>query len=258
MRASTEEWLYVLLWTADSLLRPSWRSALDPGGFESWAWRNGLGRRVADLERRKLIERQPESSDARIVRLTDSGRLSALGGRDPAERWNRSWDGRWRLVLFDIPKNKPALRCRLWRRLRAERFGCLQGSVWLTPDSMSEARRIAGGAPENPEGLILFEGRPVGGETDSAIVRGAWDFDAINRRYRDHLEIARVGPPRGPRSPEGFARVWSWARREQQAWTAALRLDPLLPTILLPDGYLGRQAWQARREVIVRVAGMLA
>ena len=29
--------------------------------------------------------------------------MHALGGRDPQEQWARPWDGRWRLVLFDVP-----------------------------------------------------------------------------------------------------------------------------------------------------------
>src|SRR6266513_1066496 len=46
---------------------------------------------------------RPNSPDDRLYRLTAQGRLHALGGRDPQEQWARPWDGRWRLVLFDVP-----------------------------------------------------------------------------------------------------------------------------------------------------------
>ena len=36
--------------------------------------------------------------DRQGLRLTDEGRLQALGGRDSEERWGRRWDGKWRLV----------------------------------------------------------------------------------------------------------------------------------------------------------------
>ncbi|HYD83142.1 MAG TPA: hypothetical protein VEA63_03800, partial [Opitutus sp.] len=81
MKPQTEEFLYFLLWTADSVMRPTWRNVSD--SFESWAWRNGLGRRLADLEARKILERHPEPDLSRVVRLTQRGKDLALGGRDP-------------------------------------------------------------------------------------------------------------------------------------------------------------------------------
>jgi len=237
VRASTEELLYVLLWTADSCLRPSWRHALDPGGFESWAWRNGLGRRLAELERRKLVERMPELSHERVVRLTEHGRIAALGGRDPVNRWARPWDGRWRLVLFDLPVGEAGLRLKLWRILRAEHFGYLQHSVWLTPDPVGEARGILAAAPANPEGFFLFEGRPASGESDQAIVRGAWDFGEINQRYEEYLAVAHACPRRFTKDAAGFVHLQTWARREHAAWRQAVGRDPLLPLALLPRSY---------------------
>src|SRR2546426_11753931 len=101
MQPKTEEFLNLLLWTADLLARPTFRNLTD--SYESWAYRNGLMRQVAVLEKRKLLERDPALPDERIYRLSAEGRLHALGGRDPEERWARRWDGQWRLVLFDLP-----------------------------------------------------------------------------------------------------------------------------------------------------------
>lgn len=191
----------MLLWTADSLLRPSWRDALGPD-FEGWAWRHGLTRRLAQLEQRKLLEQHPASPPSeRIVRLTAAGRLTALGGRDPVERWARPWDGRWRLVLFDLPSVEVAMRSKLRRLLHSEHFGYLQNSVWLTPDSLAETHRIIRSIPTNPEGFLLFEGRPAGGEPDAELVKGAWDFDAINAHYEKHLAVVRAAPGDMPRKP---------------------------------------------------------
>src|SRR5260370_916786 len=86
MQAKTEELLYLLLWTCERLARPTFRNLTD--SFESWAYRNGFDRQLTELERRTLVEssiapaRGRESSD-RVLRLTEAGRLHALGGRDP-------------------------------------------------------------------------------------------------------------------------------------------------------------------------------
>lgn len=245
MRASTEEFLYTLLWTADSVVRPTWRNLNET--FESWAYRNALGRRLESLERRKFLERQPASDTSRVYRLTAAGRRLALGGGDPQERWERHWDGHWRIVMFDLPVRASALRTKLRRFLLQHRFGYLQQSVWITPDGLEEVQQKLKDLPADVESLTLFDGRPCGGESDAAIVRGAWDFPAINALYERHRTIVSECPdPPSRRSPPG-PRFLAWARREREAWKAAIRKDPLLPRVLLPAEYLGGRSWDARK-----------
>lgn len=247
MRASTEEFLYVLWYAADTLLRPSWQNVLGPD-FDGWAWRNGLTRRIAQLEQKKLLEVHPAKAPAseRIVRLTEAGRLAVLGGRDPLACWARPWDGRWRIVLFDLPSDRMALRIKLHRLLRARQFGYLQGSVWLTPDPVEDMTVVVGTQPFDPESLIIFEGRPASGDSDASIVAGAWDFVEINRRYERYLEVLRAAPRSAVSSAAGRDRRVAWLRREHAAWRQAVAIDPLLPLSLLPAQYKGREAWAAR------------
>jgi DNA-binding transcriptional regulator PaaX len=257
MRASVEEFLLILLWTADGLARASWRN-LD-GSFEAWAYRNGLGRRLAYLARQKLIERQPPApthSTERIIRLTQAGRLQALGGRDPVERWERPWDGKWRLVLFDVAD--AALRFRLRRHLRRHSFGYLQNSVWITPDSVVAIRRLLAGVKPDVETCAFLEGRPCGGESDAAIVTGAWDFARINTDYRRYLEFAARPPQFAGEPAQRLARLRAFLQRERALWSAAVRGDPLLPRMLLPADYAGRRAWDARCALLGAVSRIFA
>src|SRR6185503_15788548 len=85
MKAKTEELLYFLLWSAEKLMRPTFRNLTD--SYESWAYRNGLIRQISTLERNRFLEAGESGSDARLYRLTDEGRLRALGGRDPEICW---------------------------------------------------------------------------------------------------------------------------------------------------------------------------
>src|SRR4051812_31961252 len=91
VKPKTEELLYLLLWSAEGLLRPSFRS-LD-NSFESWVYRNGLLRRLHALEREQFLEKASRAPTTALYRLTNQGRLHALGGRDPQQRWTRKWDG---------------------------------------------------------------------------------------------------------------------------------------------------------------------
>ncbi len=135
MKPKTELFLYQLLWTADAAMRPTLRN-LD-SSFEGWCYRRGLLRQVQRLEQAELLEVKPGSEKlARVGRLTEAGRVQALGGRDPVERWGRPWDRTWRMVMFDLPETERALRTKLRRVLAEQRMGCLQKSVWIAPDPL--------------------------------------------------------------------------------------------------------------------------
>ncbi len=251
MRPSTEEFLYFLLWTAESLARPTWRNLHD--SFESWAWRSGLGRRIAELERMKLLEKAPGDAQDAVVRLTTTGQTVALGGRLPGERWKRHWDGNWRMVLFDIPQHQKAVRMRLWRYLKSQGYGYLQNSVWVTPDPIFPSGFVEAADLPSVEAMILMEGRPCGGETDADVVQGAWGFPKINALYERSIALLENVP-----AVSDWPRLRRWARHERLAWKEALRSDPLLPERLAPRGYLGFKAWDKRNQVITRLAGALA
>ncbi len=251
VKPATEEFLYFLLWTADSLVRPSWRDVTGTNSFESWAYRNGLSRRLGELERMKLIEsRAPRTAGERVVRLTSDGVKAALAGVDPDERWRRPWDGRWRLVLFDVPEHESSRRVQLRRRLRAWHFGNLQNSVWVSPEPLDEIRRQFAGARIDVASLVLFEGRPAGGESDEALVTAAWDFEALERLYENWARIADLAPELKRDRPTRVVEVRAWAARERAAWRAIAERDPFLPEALLPDRYPGRAAWRRRGQLL--------
>jgi len=252
MQPKTEEFLNLLLWSAELLARPTFRNLTD--SYESWAYRSGLWRQVAKLTKQQLIERDPRAQEDRLYRLTAKGRLHALGGRDPEERWARSWDGKWRLVIFDVPVGQDSRRDRLRRYLREKGFGYLQNSVWITPDPLEAEREILAGGRVNVESLLLLEARPCAGESDLEIVAGAWDFDRINRRYAQHLKVLEERPEGTLRTETAAKALLRWAAAEREAWLEAVTNDPLLPARILPSDYLGQRAWRRRVEVL-REAG---
>jgi phenylacetic acid degradation operon negative regulatory protein len=255
VQPKTEEFLNLLLWSAEMLMQPTFRNLTD--SYEGWAYREGLLRQVSVLEKRQLIERDSAMPDERVYRLTAQGRLHALGGRDPPARWSREWDGRWRLVLFDVPVAQDSHRKRLRRYLRDKGFGYLQKSVWITPDPLEEERQILVGAKVDVESLILLAAQPFGGESDSQIVAGAWEFEQINRRYARHLKILGERPNAAIRSERAAKTLLSWAAAEREAWLEAVTNDPLLPEPILPPDYLGQKAWRRRVEVLRQAARQL-
>ena len=255
MKPRTEELLNFLLWSADMLARPTFRNLTD--SYESWAYRNGFRRELAALENREILERDQNAPDERLYRLTDRGRLCALGGRDPERQWSSYWDGRWRLVLFDVPVRHNTRREQLRRHLRHRAFGCLQGSVWVTPDPMDAEREILAGGKVSVQSLLMLEAKPCAGETDAEIVSAAWDFVRINDEYARYLKLLTERPAGPLRDSVAAKALQLWASEERARWADAMTLDPLLPDRLLPPGYLGRRAWQRRIETLRDAGGQL-
>jgi phenylacetic acid degradation operon negative regulatory protein len=252
MKPRTELLLYHLLWSADQLARPTFRNLTD--SFESWAYRNGFLRHLQELEGRQLLERQVGSTADAIYRLSERGRLMALGGRDPMAQWGRRWDGRWRLVLFDLPEAKASARVKLRRFLQRNGFGYLQKSVWITPDPLNRITQELSAQAEDVEALVTLEARPATGETDADIVNGAWDFRRINGLYEACLKVLRQLPRDKAGEGRQAEQLQRWAQEENAAWKEAASADPLLPDKLLPSGYMGKKVWHERIRVLAAAA----
>lgn len=253
-RAQGDDFLMLLLWGTEKLVFPTWQNLFEP--YEGWEHRHAFGQLVRRLEQRQLLKRDQQAGKA-VYRLTERGRLAALGGRVPEQRWGRIWDGRWRMIIFDLPVSQQKVRVQLLRWLRANGFGYLQNSVWIHPDPLAELTTALKDFRDDVESLTVMESYCCAGYSNDAIVRGAWDFPEINRRYRAYLNVVaehRQFHTSHP-SPALFS---AWLRRERFAWRDAVQLDPLLPRVLLPADYQGQRAWQARQTAFAAVAKHLS
>lgn len=240
--AKSNDWLGLFLWGFDILMNPNSQTLLE--SFESWNYRNRLRLDLIQLRRSGMVECRGARNQSQW-RLTEQGRQAAIGGIDPALRWSRKWDGRWRLLLFDLPARQQRLRLTLWRWLRRQRFGYLQQSVWIVPDAINESGIPLRQLKLTPESLTVIEGAPTPLHSNDDIVQSAWDFALINRNYKAVIELATAGRRfvRGAKPVE----MRKWLAGERTAWMEAITADPLLPEVLLPKDYLGQKAFRERR-----------
>ncbi len=236
-----ESVLNLVLWGAGKLIVPTWHNLFE--SYEGWEYRTRLRHQLRRLENQQLLQRERQAQGI-VYCVTESGRLAACGGRDPGARWDRPWDGCWRMILFDLPAGHQRVRFRLWRWLRENHFGYLQNSVWICPDPIPRVMEALKPYRDDVESFTVMEARCSAGVSDRSIVDGAWDFPEINRRYQGYIATVRVV---GSREGGGLA---SWLRREREAWSYAVSADPLLPRSLLPKGYLGIEAWRARARAL--------
>lgn len=108
------------------------------GGWDYSLKKSELAQAIKRLRGRGLVEFERKSTDLIIVKLTTLGRdalgnLTALG---------EEWDGKFRIVIFDIPEPKRVVRDLLRRRLRDWGFKPWQRSVWISKNNVTEKLRL--------------------------------------------------------------------------------------------------------------------
>jgi len=93
-----------------------------------------LNTAVVDLNRQKLIQKKKDYEGSVLVSLTDKGILRAINYKfRRLEHKKENWDGKWRMVAFDIPRECQKGRKALVYRLKMGGFYEMQESIFLYP-----------------------------------------------------------------------------------------------------------------------------
>lgn len=95
--------------------------------------KSALSEAIKRLREKGFIEKEIKDGKV-ILKLTNLGK-EALG--EPSEEW----DGKVRIVIFDIPEKKRVVRDLLRRKLKNWGFKKWQLSVWITKRNVTEKLR---------------------------------------------------------------------------------------------------------------------
>lgn len=209
-------------------------------GIEEKATRQALMRTAADgwLVNRRRGRRT-------CWQLTPSGRRLLTEGTQRIYGFagmQADWDGRWLVVLARAPETDRAARHLVRTRLSWAGLGSPAPGVWVSThaeraDEVESVLTEAGMIDE----VQIFLGEYHGGGSAGAMVRSAWDLEAVEERYQEFLS-AFAGEAAG----DPLVRVVELVH----AWRRFPSIDPELPSELLPAKWSGRTAAQlfARRH----------
>ena len=148
---------------------------------------------------------------------------------------NDEWDGYWHLIIPDRPNDRAA-RERLRSGLAYLGYAPLGDGTWLAARPSPELGALLQGERITAEGFLARHQ-----DDDAALIRRAWDLNAVGRSYHRWLaeaeELVASLPP-APADEEVFA-VRS---RLVHEWRKFLFTDPGLPRALLPADWPGDEA----------------
>lgn len=95
-----------------------------------------LSQALKRLREKGYIENDQADTNQVVLKLTGLGK-EALGLEVEEE-----WDGKFRIVIFDIPEQKRVIRNLFRRRLKDWGFKRWQQSVWITKRNVSKKLRL--------------------------------------------------------------------------------------------------------------------
>ena len=92
-----------------------------------------IQRNIDSMIKNGLLKRTIDKSGLQKIELTKRGKWEACLRSNTDHASRASWDGVWRVVVFDVPQTKANVRVELRRAMKLFGFKMLQQSVWVYP-----------------------------------------------------------------------------------------------------------------------------
>lgn len=186
-------------------------------------------------------------------RLTSRGKEKTYRDFSLSKWQEKKWDGKWRVVIFDIEEKSRKKRDLLRLKLRELGFGMIQESVWISPyDIIVDFREFVRAVGLADQVFALEVSGLLAGDEKSLAAK-IWHLEKINDDYKDLFEILtklhdRVKMSRGEkereeeRKKEGEkAEAEEEIKKRRGEYLEILRKDPCLPKELLPEDWFGER-----------------
>ncbi len=174
-------------------------------------------------------------------KLTEKG-LNSLNLTFPYFRFlNDKWDGKWRIISYEIPESKRDLRDRLRREMQGWGLGPWHRSFWLTPHPILNNLRDLVFGREEEKYIQSFESSHVFGDRN-VLIEKVWGKSDLDKRYREtfkkwHDILSKEGDKIAK-----FCQI-------VESYIEILRQDPGLPRELTGDKWIGFEAFDIFKEI---------
>lgn len=207
---------------------------------------NSIYKTLDRLEKDGLLKKRRKETKI-FLHLTEKGKKIVRKHRKSGKYSHRNWDGRWRVVIFDVPEKRAQARTYLRNYLKALGFGMVQRSTWITPydfgrliDHFSTKMKIS-------DCIYHMTVTQFRGWKDLKLSQTFWPIKTINSEYQNLIKIysdrlnriQRKKDNNNLSSPDLGKRFLSSLLWDYQSIAAR---DPQLPVQLLPPEWSQKNA----------------
>lgn len=215
------------------------REFRDPGGFMSFSYENLYGFVPSSYKRRNLygiVNRLKVNNDIASLKrgnfqLTTEGKKGVLNNFPRLKFINQPWDGKWRIVGFDIKESERNLRNVLRHHLKLSGFGMLQKSLYVSPLPVESAieELLSSNRDKLDNTYIFVSDKFFLGNREELIDR-VFHIKELNNVYGKILEKFRLAKEEKKYILQEFVKV--------------SMEDPFLPKELLPKEFVRQKVWE--------------
>lgn len=144
--------------------------------------RNNFLKSVQRSLKTGYIERIEKNGDM-YLRLTTAGQKKVHRDFSLLALSKKLWDGKWRLVFFDIEEVSRGVRHRLRTKLKELGFAMLQKSVWITPHDMAKDFYEFFRSTGVDDRVFIIEGKDLLAGNPRELAWRIWKLEELNARY---------------------------------------------------------------------------
>ena len=205
---------------------------------------------LSGLIKEGLITKTVFEEKDSLYQLTEKGLLE-LYLKFPFFRFlKEKWDGKWRIISYEIPETKREIRDRLRREMQGWGLGPWHRSFWLTPHPIISTLKFLTAQKEEEKFIQAFESDYVYGDRD-ILIEKVWGKANLDKSYRELFkkwhEIlssdvgANLDSPENPKVNK-FKKIIA-------EYINLLRQDPGLPKELVGESWIGFEGWNIFKEI---------
>ncbi|MCX7881514.1 MAG: hypothetical protein N2482_03345 [Patescibacteria group bacterium] len=196
---------------------------------------------ISGLIKENLIIKNQESQEENNYSLTENG-FYQLCLEFPFFRFEKDrWDGYWRIISYEIPEKKREIRDRLRRQMQGWGLGPWHRSFWLTPHPIINNLRQLIEGKEEEKYFQAFESHHSFGNKE-VLIEKVWQKSVLDKKYREmfkkwHSILSQEG--------EKIEKL----KKVINEYINLLQEDPGLPTDLLGERWIGKEAFSIFKEI---------
>lgn len=193
---------------------------------------------VSALIKEELIE---SGEGEKSYRLTEKG-FQELALQFPYVRFlKEKWDGKWRILSYEIPETKRELRDKLRRQVAGWGLGPWHRSFWLTPHPIIGNLRELVFGKEEEKYVQAFESDHVFGDRE-VLIEKVWNKSNLEKKYRELFKKWHLILSQSEEKSEKLKKV-------STEYVVLLRQDPGLPIELIGSSWIGHEAFSIYKEI---------
>jgi len=160
---------------------------------------------------------------------------------------NKPWDGKWRIVMFDIAEIQKRKRDYLREKLKELGFGMLQESVFITPHDIIKDFSEYVESIGLRDSVDVLEALYILGDS-RGLAKRIWKLEELNEKYLEIFQEAKKIKNSHLTITRGRSKQLNNKVREiKERYVKVLLSDPFLPSVLLPKNYSRDQAGELIR-----------